>query len=325
MNTESLTLPGIIRALGRGKSGTRDLSFDESFFTMSKILSGEITGPQLGAFLMLMRVKEETPEEIAGMVTACHSSLDYQPSQSIDVNWPAYAGKKKQASWYILAAKLLSQNGIKIFIHGGGEHTAGRQYAANVCEVLSIPIASTLVEAEKQISSQSISYLPITGFLPTLSDLIDMKAELGLRSPVNTLVRHLNPLAATLTLQGMFHPAYMRLHHQAAILLKQNNNLVVKGDGGEFEIRPDSETKVAINSQHNPFEDLVPPVLSQRQIRPDNVSMEPLLALWQGSEQNAYGEAATLQTAAMVHCQLTQSDFKDSLNVVTGWWQSRHS
>ena len=43
----------------------------------------------------------------------------FESELSVDVNWPAYAGKKKQASWYVLAAKLLAQNGVKIFMHGG--------------------------------------------------------------------------------------------------------------------------------------------------------------------------------------------------------------
>ena len=44
---------------------------------MSSILNGTVTGPQLGAFLMLMLVKEETAEELAGMISAAHDFLDF--------------------------------------------------------------------------------------------------------------------------------------------------------------------------------------------------------------------------------------------------------
>lgn len=323
--TETLSLPLIIRALGRGKKGTRDLSREEARFTMQSILNGSITQPQLGAFLMLMRVKEETPEEIAGMVEACHEALDYQPSeQSIDINWPAYAGKKKQPSWYLLAAKLLADNGVRILIHGGGEHTPGRQYAQQVCRALNIGVVASLADAETEIQRSNIAYISIANVLPVVSDLIDMKAELGLRSPVNTLVRHLNPLQATVTLQGMFHPTYMPLHDKAAAELKQNCNIVLKGDGGEFEVRPDSETRVAILAETPVAGDRLAPVMKTRAVRPESVELSPLLELWREETPNPYGEAAAIETASLVLAQLHSITLEDARNKVQGWWSERN-
>ena len=322
--TDIITLPLIIRALGRGKKGTRDLTYTESHFAMQAILQGTITGPQLGALLMLMRVKEETSEEIAGMVSACDEYLNYQPKRPIDINWPAYAGKKKQPSWYLLAANLLAQNGYRILLHGGGEHTPGRQYARAVCTAIGIPVCRSLSEAEAAIEQQQIAYLSLADFLPTLSELIDMKAELGLRSPINTLVRHLNPLRAATTLQGMFHPSYMPLHHDSATRLKQTNNIVVKGDGGEFEIRPDSDTRIATNAHSaNNSEQLYPPVLKQRAIRPASVSLEPLLALWQGDMIDSYGEAAVIETATLIVTQHEKISIESARTKVQDWWAKR--
>lgn len=321
--TDTLSLPLIIRALGRGKKGTRNLTFDEAQFVMQAILDGTITGPQLGAFLMLMRVKEETAEELAGMVTACHQYLNFQAEQPIDVNWPAYAGKKKQPSWYILAAKLLAQNGIKILLHGGGEHTEGRQYARAAAKFVGLPIAKTLPEAEALINEQNIAYIALNDFNTTLSDIIDMKAELGLRSPVNTLVRHINPLNAKLTLQGMFHPAYMPLHNDTAKWLQQSNNIVLKGDGGEFEVRPDSDTKIAIHADLRCLENDVPPSLNMRSVRPEAVSFEPLQQVWQDETTNGYGKQATLQTAALVLAQLNKQPYDEAVETVSNWWQNR--
>lgn len=322
MNSD-YSVPLIIRALGRGKKGTRNLTLEESHFIMKAILNDNVTGPQLGAFLMLMRVKEETADEIAGMVSAAHDHLTLKVSTQVDVTWPAYAGKKKQPSWYVLAAKLLSQNGVRIFMHGGGEHTEGRQYARQVCEAVRLPVASSLAEAEELLNTRGFAYLSLDRFYPSLSNIIDMKAELGLRSPVNTLVRHLTPFPTKLTLQGMFHPAYMPLHHDSAIALGQNNNIVCKGDGGEFEVRPDSETKVAIHSNKPVFKTTVPPELSSRSVRPETVSMDPLLKLWEGIETNPYGEAAVVQTAALVLAQLKSRSFSEALTQVLTWWANR--
>lgn len=317
------SVPTLIRALGRGKKGTRDLTRNEAAFIMRCLFDGSITGPQLGAFLMLMRVKEETAEELAGMIDASMTAINYKTTRSIDVCWPAYAGKKRQPSWYLLAAKLLAKNGVSVLIHGAGEHTEGRQYAVNVSDQIGIKRAQSLAEAEAVIQEDCISYLALSDFSPRLSSLIDMKSELGLRSPVNTLVRHLNPLNATLTLQGMFHPSYMALHHQTAQLLNQNNNIVLKGDGGEFEVRPDSKTSISLWHQQKETFDAIEPVLKQRSIRPDRVDILPLLRLWDGTEENDYGQQAVIQTASLVLAQLNNLSIVDARQTVHDWWRNR--
>ncbi|TXR53467.1 glycosyl transferase family protein [Reinekea thalattae] len=320
---QATSLPLIIRALGRGKKGTRNLTEDEAAFVMTAILDNSISQAQLGAFLMLMRVKEETAEELAGMVKAAEQAIEAPANAAIDINWPAYAGKKKQPSWYLLAAKLLANNGLKILIHGGGEHTEGRQYAANICSAIGIGSAQDLAEANELIEQQNIAYIPLARFSPVLSHLIDMKAELGLRSPVNTLVRHLNPLNARVTLQGMFHPAYMPMHHETAVKLEQTNNIVLKGDGGEFEVRPDSNTAVAIHAATQADITQIEPVLQTRAIRPETVSLEPLIDLWNKQQPNPYGEAATLQTAALVLAQYRAVSLAEAQGVVADWWLQR--
>ena len=60
-----------LRILGKGKTGTRSLTQDEARIAFEMILSGDTEPLQIGAFLMLLRVKEETAEELAGFVQAC--------------------------------------------------------------------------------------------------------------------------------------------------------------------------------------------------------------------------------------------------------------
>ena len=59
-----------VRTLGRGRRGARSLERDEARTAIGMILDGEADPLQTGAFLMLLRVKEETAEEIAGFVQA---------------------------------------------------------------------------------------------------------------------------------------------------------------------------------------------------------------------------------------------------------------
>ena len=62
-----------VSILGRGKSNSRPLTIDEAKTAMAMILEGKALPEQVGAFLMLLRFKEETPEEIAGFVKAAQA------------------------------------------------------------------------------------------------------------------------------------------------------------------------------------------------------------------------------------------------------------
>src|SRR5699024_6605370 len=90
-----------VRTLGRGKRARRDLTRDEAARAMSLILRGEATPAQLGAFLMLLRVKEETAEELAGFLDACRLVCAERLASlpAVDLDWPGYAGKKKHHPW----------------------------------------------------------------------------------------------------------------------------------------------------------------------------------------------------------------------------------
>lgn len=69
-----------VRILGKGKSGSRSLSQDEARHAFSLILRAEVEPLQLGAFLMLLRVKEETAEELAGFILACRDEMSCPPA-----------------------------------------------------------------------------------------------------------------------------------------------------------------------------------------------------------------------------------------------------
>ena len=133
-----------VQILGRGKSLTRSLNVAEAQEAMGMILAGKVLPEQLGAFLMLLRVKEESPEEIAGFVLAARAAMALpSPLPQADLDWSSYAGKRRQLPWFLLAAQLLARNGVRVFMHGTEGHTAGRVYTREVLARLGIPVASS--------------------------------------------------------------------------------------------------------------------------------------------------------------------------------------
>lgn len=290
-----------VRILGRGRTGTRNLSRDEARDAFGMLLDGTAEPLQIGAFLMLLRVKEESGEELAGFVEACRERLDpARPLGGADLDWPSYAGKRREHPWYLLAALLLAESGCRILLHGGSAHTPGRLYTENALRELGLPVAQDWATAGSQLNAQRLSYLSLDHICPPLNQLLGLKPVLGLRSCVNTLTRMLNPLQAPFSLQSVFHPAYARLHQDADQLLGQPHAMVFKGEAGEAEIRPHADNRLYWLHDARQGETTLPrhsgeAFPDKREVTP---CVDPLRRLWRGQDEDPLGLAATLDTAA---------------------------
>ena len=290
-----------IAILARGKTKTRPLDMDEAREAMGMLLAGECEPEQVGAFLMLMRLKEETPEEIAGMALAARGMVNLPAgAPSVDLDWSSYAGKRRQLPWYLLSALLLTQNGYKVFMHGTEGHTPGRVYTRECLEALGIPISASYEEASGHIRRSGFAYLPLEVISPRLKDMIELRPVLGLRSPVHSFARMINPFNAPVMLNGIFHRGFMDIHAGAAKLMGQPHMSVFRGDGGEAERRPGKTCEVWSVHDGKVSEERWPAILDDpRQAADENMNIADLSALWRGEKHNAYGEAAVTGTLAI--------------------------
>lgn len=255
---------------------------------------------------MLLRVKEETPQELAGFVQACRENMAAPPqSLRADLDWSCYAGKKHQHPWFILSMLLVAQAGHRIFVHGSKGHTPGRLYAEDAMRQLHLPVAENWTDVAEQLTRDQLSYLPLEQFCQPLQDLIQLRPLLGLRSPVNTLSRLINPLRAAASLQSVFHPAYARLHQEADRILEQPRAMVFKGESGEVEIKPQADTRIAMLHSEQLVDWVLPRTLTQRAESVASPGVESLRGLWRGSTIDTYGLNATLATTAAALVTLT--------------------
>ena len=286
-----------IRILGKGKTGSRSLDRKEAATAFGMLLRGEAEPLQIGAFLMLLRVKEETGDELAGFVEACRGEMIAPPSDlKADLDWSSYAGKRAQHPWYLLSLLLLAQGGHRVFIHGGDGHTAGRLYTEQAMSALGLPVAANWGQVEMQLDRHRLSYLPLRHFCAPLHQLMQLRPLLGLRSPVNTLARILNPLRAPASIQSIFHPAYGALHQRADVLLGQARALVFKGDSGEVEIKPQADTRLQLLS-HGVSEELtLPRSIAGKMAQVEHPAVAPLCRLWRDEADDHYGLETVLGT-----------------------------
>lgn len=312
-----------VRILGKGRTGSRSLSLEEARDAFRMILDGEALDIQTGAFLMLLRVKEESPEELAGFVTAVREWIP-APEIAVDLDWSSYAGKRKHFPWFLLAALVLAQQGYKVFMHGAGGHTLNRLYTEQVLPSLGFPVCRHWIQAELQLRQFNFAFLPLRSLCPPLDELIQLRNVMGVRSPVHTLARLINPLNARCTLQAIFHPAYRDSHQRAASLLGYRNSLVIKGEGGEFERNPDGRCLVKGIREGELYEEEWPMLFEARHEPEDELELEAFLRVWRGESGHEYGEMAVIGTIALALRGLNEAASpEDALVRAAAMWQAR--
>lgn len=233
------TILECIRTVGRGERGRKPLSFEQAYQVMDEYLDGGIEDDQMAMLMMLIRVQNETHDEIAGFVKAFQSRM---PEIGADIDWPCYAGKRASAGkpWHIIAAKILADNGYKVLLHGYLEQTSVREHARHYLNELNIPLASDSEQAKQMLEQGNIVYLPLIGFAPQAVGMLDWKNRYGLRTPINTVVRALNPGNAKYGLRGSFHPGFQQLHAEVeqSVGLSKHAVISFKGQSGESEYNP---------------------------------------------------------------------------------------
>lgn len=229
-----MSLAPYVRILGRGPGRSRSLTQDEAREAMELMLAGEAAPEAIGALLMLLRMKGETAQEIAGFAAAAQAAV--APIGGVDLDWPSYAaGRTRGAPWFLLSAKLVSEAGYPVLLHGW--NGADRKVREGL-EHVGIATARSSEEAAGLLERDGIAYLPLEEMHPALFGLLNLREVLGLRSCVNTVCRMLNPARAHASVQGVFHPSYRLLQADAAACLGWRALSVIKGGGGEFERNP---------------------------------------------------------------------------------------
>ncbi|MDB6144615.1 MAG: hypothetical protein JWP80_3659 [Pseudomonas sp.] len=286
-----------VRILGKGKRGARDMTREEAREAMGMLLDEKVEDTQLGAFLMLLRHKEESAEELAGFTEAVRERLK-APALQVDIDWPTYAGKKRHLPWFLLAAKCLAQSGVRVLMHGGGAHTAGRLYSEQLLGLLGIPLCRNWQEVGTALQAQNLAFIPLGDWAPQLQRMIDLRNTLGLRSPIHSLARALNPLNARCGLQSIFHPGYQGMHREASGLLG-DNAIVIKGDGGEVEINPDTISHLYGTTDGQSWDEEWPALSPRRHVKPSTLDPAQLVALWRGEVEDSYPQLALISTIAL--------------------------
>jgi anthranilate phosphoribosyltransferase len=261
MVSPEIRFAGFVTTLGRGPGRSRALTREEADTALGMVLRGEADPHQVGAFLMLLRFRGEDAEEITGMVQAAraHAALDWY-DLGVDLDWPSYgAGRTRGAPWFLLSAMALARSGFTVLMHGCNDFSSGITVEDGLAAI-GLTSATDLTSAVAALRTNRFAYLPLRIMVPALERLLDLRRLFGLRSPVNTVARLLNPADAPFGVDGVFHPPYINVHLGVAERMDRGRLLVLKGGGGEAERVPlKATTAVVWDSETGRQELTLPP------------------------------------------------------------------
>lgn len=289
----STSLAEYVRILGRGPGRARSLDYDEAFAAMQIMLRGDAAPEAVGALLMLMRMKGEVADEIAGFAAAAQSALPDMPAADLD--WPCYAaGRTRGAPWLLLSARLVAQAGHRVLLHGwNGQDNRIR----DALDHLEIPTVRSAAQAKAALDTRRIAYMPLETTLPGLFALLNLREKLGLRSCVNTVCRMLNPARARASVQGVFHPSYRELQADAAQRLGWQALSVIKGGGGEFERHPGKAIQAFGLRKASQWAATLPATLADtRRLSETKTTPQDV---WTGTATDPFAEAIVLNTTTL--------------------------
>ena len=313
-----------IKLIGKGKRAGKYLSQTQAYDAFKMVLNQQAEPEQIGAFLMLLRVREESEEELAGFVQESgeYVSTDLK-ALNIDIDLGCYAGKRRHLPWFILAVACLAERGYKLFLHGCAEPDSQRLYLDHVLPALNIPISSSYDEAEQSLEKRGFVYMDLASVNSKLHALINLRSLFGLRSPANTLARMLNPTDAPYSFHGVFHKHFDERHVAVAKLLGDKQVSCIRGEGGEVEVNPERPFTQYLHSAGGISKVEFPALLDSWQIKPATLNPNELLEFWRGELESEYGTQAVIGTIASMLVLKEKLTMAEALSRAIDYWQER--
>ncbi len=234
----------VIKAVGTGPRGSRALTFDEARNATAGLLAGDVSPVQAGAFLIAMRIKGETPAELAGITQALRDaarSVAPDPpagGRPIVACAGAFDGISEAPHLSLAAAVLAAAAGARVVVHCGGRLGPKRgTTAADVLVALGGPLRPKPAESLAMLERSDVALVHASAAIPGWDALAAIRDEIGLRGPLHTAEKLVDHLGATRFVVGHTHSSYRERILGALALLGAQRSVAVRGMEGADILR----------------------------------------------------------------------------------------
>lgn len=211
---------------------------------MREIMEGEATPAQLGSFLTALRLKGETPEEIAGMATVMREKALKVQVEGTLVDTAGTGGDGKGSfNVSTAAAFVAAASGLKVAKHGN-RAASGSCGSADVLEALGVKIDLGPEGVKRCIEQVGIGFMFAPTFHPAMRHAAPVRREIGIRTVFNLLGPLTNPAGAQCQLLGVAEAGLGEKMAEVLKLLGSEHSLVVNGEDGLDELTLGAKTRI---------------------------------------------------------------------------------
>ncbi|MEI6156943.1 MAG: anthranilate phosphoribosyltransferase [Atribacterota bacterium] len=222
-------------------------SFDGAGEFMEQVMDGQFTPSQTGAMLCALRLKGETPDEIAGFALAMREkAIPFPLESNVQVmdNCGTGGDKKKTFNISTSAALLACALGLKIVKHGN-RSVSSLSGSADFLEALGIRIDLPPENMKKLFEETGFAFLYAPLYHPAMKAVQQVRRELGIRTIFNILGPLTNPALVSYKMIGVYDELLVLPLAQALAKMGVCRGLVYWGQPGMDEISLSGTTKMA--------------------------------------------------------------------------------
>jgi anthranilate phosphoribosyltransferase len=216
-----------------------DLSRDEAREAMNTIMSGDATPAQIGGFLVALRLKGETADEIAGCAEAMRAHVLAVHPQRDDLVDTAGTGGDGGRTFNIstAAALVAAAAGAGVAKHGN-RAVSSASGSADVLEALGFELELPPERIAHSIDTLGFGFLFAPTHHPAMKHAAPVRKELAARTVFNVLGPLTNPAGARAQVVGVYSPDLVKTLAEVLAALGARRAFVVHGAGGIDELSP---------------------------------------------------------------------------------------
>ncbi|MDF2671118.1 MAG: anthranilate phosphoribosyltransferase [Paenibacillus sp.] len=235
----------LIKEVGRGKRGARDLSYEEASHAAESILNGTATPVQIGAFLVAERIKMESPDELLAFIDSLRKHRITHPIEgSLDCAGP-YDGRTRSFHSSLPTAFVLAACGLPTVLHASP--SLPPKWGITLIDVLAalnidaqqLPRTNWIKSAERS----GVLFVPTEVWCPPLAVLRDIRQQLGLRTVYNTAEKLLRFGESPNMAVGVFHGTVFEKVTKLLMDLGVSKGIVSQGSEGSEDLPVDKRTR----------------------------------------------------------------------------------
>ncbi|QTF57550.1 anthranilate phosphoribosyltransferase [Stutzerimonas frequens] len=226
--------------------GQLDLTTEEMQAVMRQIMTGQCTDAQIGAFLMGMRMKSETIDEIVGAVQVMRELAEpvhFATEKLVDTCGTGGDGMNifnvSTAASFVVAAA-----GGKVAKHGN-RAVSGKSGSADLLEAAGVYLDLTPEQVARSVDTVGVGFMFAPAHHGAMKHAAGPRRELGLRTLFNILGPMANPAGVRHQVLGVFSKALCRPMAEVLLRLGSKHVLVVHAQDGLDEISLAAPTHVA--------------------------------------------------------------------------------